>query len=153
MFRRLFAIFAVLLAFACTASAQQGSLVQQSGSRFDAATAVAFAQAAVAAQSTATISVPAGQYAYITGVGMDTCANGTGGTALTNANFTSTNLQSTPSWSISFAGTANTCGTRIAEFYATPLKSLVPGTAVTVVSPAGSANNQFTIRVYYYLGY
>jgi len=125
--------------------------VQQTAKRLDAATAVAFAQAAVGSNSTATITVPTGQYAYITGVSMDTCADGTGGTALTNLNYTSTNIQSTPSWSVSFAGTANTCATPIREFYATPLKSLVPGTAVTVVSPTVGTHNQSTIRVYYYL--
>jgi hypothetical protein len=149
--RKIFTSLFWVLALTASAAAQQGSLVQQSGTRLEAATQVAFAQAAAGSTSTATITVPAGQYAYITGVSMDTCADATGTTALANSSFTSTNIQSTPSWSISFAAAANTCGTRISEAYATPLKSLIPGTAVTVVSPATSAHNMFTIRVYFYL--
>lgn len=129
----------------------QATSTQQASTRLDAATAVAFAQAAVGSQSTATITVPAGLSAYVTGVSIDTCADGTGTTALANSNFTSTNLQSTPSWAVSFAATANTCATPIREMYATPLKSSQPGVNVTVVSPNASAHNQFTIRVYYYL--
>lgn len=144
--------FALLGLLALTSGAfAQATSVQQAPTRLDAATGVAFAQAAVGSQSTATITVPSGLSAYITAVSMDTCADGTGGTALANSNFTSTNIQSTPSWSVSFAGTANTCATAIRESYATPLKSSQPGVNVTVVSPGASAHNQFTIRVYYYL--
>lgn len=135
-----------------TAAFGQAVSVQQAGTRAEAATAVAFAQAAVGSTSTATITVPAGLYAYITGLSMDTCADGTGGTAQTNSNFTTTNIQSTPSWSFSFGGTANTCGVSLREWFNIPLKSLQPGTNVTVVSPTGGGgHNQFTIRVYYYL--
>jgi hypothetical protein len=148
--RRLIVALLGLIAFTGAAFAQ-ATPVQQAASRLDAAVGVAFAQAAVAAQSTATIVVPAGQYAYITGVSMDTCANGTGTTALANVNYTSTNIQSTPSWGVSFAAVANTCATPIRESYGTPLKSSQAGVNVTVVSPTGGAGNQFTIRVYFYL--
>lgn len=136
--------------FSTGAMAQQGSLIQQSGSRLDAATGVAYATAAQGAQATATIPAQAGLNIYVSGISADTCANGTGGTAISNGNYTTTNLQSTPSLPLSFAGTANTCATPIREVYATPLKSLVVGTPVTVVSPAGSAQNIFAIRAFYY---
>lgn len=142
----------LLVLFGLTTGAfAQATSIQQTNTRLDVATAVAYATAAQGVQATATVTVPGGQFAYITGVSMDVCANATGGTAITNANFTSTNIQSLPSWPISFAGTANTCGSRIIESWATPLKSLSPGVNVTVVSPAGSAQNIFSIRVYYYL--
>lgn len=129
----------------------QATSVQQSASRLDACGAVAYATAAQGAQATATITVPGGNYAYICAISLDTCANGTGGTALANALFTSTNIQSTPSFQVSFAGTANTCATPIRESYAAPLKSSAPGVNVTVVSPTGSAQNIFSARIYYYL--
>lgn len=129
----------------------QATTVQQAPSRLDAATGVAFAQAAKGSVSTATITVPAGQFAYITGVSIDVCADGTGGNAYANANFTSTNIQSTPSWAVSSALAANTCAVPIRESYATPLKSSQSGTNVTVVGPTAGATNQQTIRVYYYL--
>lgn len=150
--RKLLLVAASLLALPGGAFAQAVS-TQQSATRVEAATAVAFAQAAVAAVSTATITVPAGLFAYITAISMDACADGTGGTAETNANFTTTNIQSTPKWSFSWAGTANTCATPIREWFTTPLKSAQAGTNVTVVSPSdgGGTHNQYTIRVYYYL--
>ena len=139
-----------LLASASAAFGQATS-VQQAGTRLDVATGVAFAQASVGSQSTATVTIPAGLYAYITGISIDFCNNGTG-TAQANANFTSTNIQSTPSWAVSIAASANICIPPIREQYATPLKSSAPGTNVTVVSPSGTiTNNQATIRVYYYL--
>lgn len=142
-----------LLALVALTSAALAQAVptQQASTRLDAATAVAFAQASVGAQSTATITVPAGLYAYITGISLDFCNNGTG-TAQANANFTSTNINSTPSWAVSIAASANICIPPIREQYATPLKSSAPGVNVTVVSPSGTiTNNQATIRVYYYL--
>lgn len=134
-----------------TAAFGQAISVQQAGSRVEAATGVAFAQAAVGSTSTATIVVPAGNYAYITGVSMETCANATGTTVITNGNYTTTNIQGTPSWSFSFAGTANTCIPVIRESFSVPLKSAQPGVNVTFVSQTGAGNNQHTIRVYYYL--
>ena len=148
--RKIFLTLSWLLAFTGAAFCQATS-VQQVASRLDAATGVAYATAAQGAQATATIAVPGGYFAYITGVSLDTCANGTGGTALANVNYTSTNIQSTPSWPVSFTGTANTCATPIRDFFATPLKSSNAGVNVTVVSPTGSAQNIFAIRVYYYL--
>lgn len=148
--RKIALSFLALVALTGSAFAQATS-VQQAGTRLDVATAVAFAQAAVGSQSTATITVPAGLYAYITGISIDFCNNGTG-TAQANANFTSTNINSTPSWAVSIAASANICIPPIREQYATPLKSSAPGTNVTVVSPGGTiTNNQATIRVYYYL--
>lgn len=138
----------------CVATSAFGQAVgvQQQATRVEAATAVAFAQAGVGVTSTATIVVPAGLYAYITALSMDTCADATGGTAQVNSNYTSTNLPSTPSWSFSFGGTANTCAVPLRESFSAPLKSAQPGVNVTVVSPSGGAgHNQFTIRVYYYL--
>jgi hypothetical protein len=148
--RRLTLAFLGLVAFTGAAFAQATS-VQQAPSRLDAATGVAFAQAAKGSISTATVTVPAGLYAYVTGVSIDVCADGTGGNAYANLNFTTTNLQSTPSFAVSAALAANTCAVPIREWYATPLKSSQAGVNVTVVGPAVGATNQQTIRVYFYL--
>ena len=148
--RRILASLFGLLALTSLAFGQATS-VQQAPTRLDAATGVAFAQAAKGSISTATITVPAGLYAYITGVSIDVCADGAGGNAYANLNFTSTNIQSTPSWAISAALAANTCAVPIRESYATPLKSSQPGVNVTVVGPTVGATNQQTIRVYFYL--
>lgn len=152
--RRILLSLLLLLASLIPASAQQAGTtpVQNTGSRLDACTSVAYATAAVNNQVTATIPAQAGMYAYICSISADVCANGTGGTVITNGNFTSTNLPSTPTWQVSFAGTANTCanpGVR-ETFNGPPLKSNVPGTAVTVVSPAAGAQNSYTIRMTYY---
>lgn len=138
------------------AQAQQAGVIaiQQTPSRLDACNALALAGGTptVNTQVTATLNVPAGQYAYICSISGTVCANATGGTALTNGNFTSTNLPSNPTWQISFAGTLNTCAnTAIAEtFNGPPLKSSNAGTNVTIVSPAAGAQNAYQIRVTYY---
>ena len=134
--------------FATPASAQ--TAVQQVPTRLDAATNVCFAQLAVNNTSICTIVVPAGQFAYVTGISIDTCQNGTA-TINTNVNYTTTNLPSTPKFPVSLAATANLCGTSIRYFPSTPLKSLAAGTSVVVTGPAAAANTQQTIRVYYYL--
>ena len=142
-------LLAALLSLVCGAAWAQAVSVQQSAQRLDAS-AVAFAQAAVGSPSTATVTVPTGMFAYITGISVDGCQNGTGA-AVTNANITSTGLNTNPSWSYSMAQTANGCVAQgiARDFPATPLKSQ-SGTNVTVVSPT-TATWQYTIRVYYYL--
>src|SRR6266550_4003059 len=111
--------------------------VQQAAQRLDAS-AVAFAQAAVGSPSTATVVVPTGMYAYITGISVDGCQNGTG-LLITNGNITSTGLNTNPSWSYSMPLTVNGCfsGGIVRDFPTTPLKSQA-GINVTVVSPTTS---------------
>jgi hypothetical protein len=81
----------------------------------------------------------------------EACEDATGG-AVSNVNFTSTNLSGGPQWSLSMASAASTCS-RWQEPLATPLKSTTPGAALTVVSPAAATHTAFGIRVYYYVGF
>jgi hypothetical protein len=146
MKRFFIAAFAAL--WASVASAQV--TVQQNATHLDAATAVAFAQAAVGSASTATITVPSGQYAYITGISIDLAQNGTS-TAATNLLTTAMgNISGGPQWQFSCPATVNSNCVGVRETYAVPLKSAAPGTNVTLTATAG-ANNQFTVRIYYYL--
>jgi hypothetical protein len=110
---------------------------------------VAVTGTAVNNQYTATISVPAGLYAYVTGLSFDACTNGTG-TGVNQVTFTSTNLTGSPVWPFSLAATASICQ-HWTEPLSSPLKSSVAGTNVTIVTPAAAANNSYTVRVYYYL--
>jgi hypothetical protein len=130
-----------------TAGAQQA--VQQTPTRLDAATAVAFGQAAVATASVATIVVPGGQYAYITAISIDACEDATA-VALTNVNVTTAGIAGTPSYTFSYPATVNQCPVALRETFAVPLKSIQPGTNVVFTSPS-STHVQYTIRVYYYL--
>lgn len=123
--------------------------VQQAPTRLDAATAVAVTGTAVNNQYTATITVPAGQYAYITAISFDVCTNGTG-TAANQVTFTSTNLSGSPVWPFSVAATASICQ-HWQDTIPGGLKSSAPGTNVTVVTPAAATNNSYTVRLYYYL--
>jgi hypothetical protein len=123
--------------------------VQQSASRLDACTAVASAVGAVASQQTATITVSAGNYAYICAISLEVCTNATG-TVQSNVTFTSTNLTGSPTWQYSMTATADICQ-RWFDGFASPLKSAVPGTNVTVVSPTSATNNNYGIRLYYYI--
>jgi hypothetical protein len=146
--KRFFSVFGVLLLFSAPAFAQTVP-VQQSPQRLDAS-AVAFTQAAVGSPSVATVVVPTGMFAYVTGISIDGCQDATG-LLVTNGNITSTGFASNPSWSYSMVLTASACfSPGIArDFPSTPVKSL-SGTNVVITSPT-TAHWQYTIRVYYYL--
>jgi hypothetical protein len=142
-------ILAVLICLVPIVALAQTVPIQQSAQRLDAS-AVAFAQAAVGSASTATITVPPGMFAYVTGVSVDAC-EGSGLTGVAAGSITSTGLSTNPSWGFSLVSTADVCvaGGAVRDLPSTPYKSQY-GTNVTVVSPATSGA-QYTIRVYYYL--
>ena len=143
------AIMGAFVAFAPFGPAFAQAPVQQVPTRLDAGFGVATAVGAVNTQQIATITVPGGQYAYITGISIEECTNATG-TVQSNVSFTSTNITGSPQWSYSQAATANVCQ-RWNENYATPLKSAAPGTNVAITSPSSATNNSYGIRMYYYL--
>lgn len=148
--------FVAILAGA-SAQAQVGQQISQTSTRLDAGTGLfgplggATACSTVnttAANGTVTITPPAGQYVYITGVSIDITANVTGLTG--QATMSATNVTGTPVWSLAtIVPTAGANGTfrQIHETYATPLRSTAPGTAVTFVPSAQSNNVIFCTRV------
>lgn len=153
--KRLFLALALSVGFAgaAFAQAQVAPAVQQSATHSDAATLVGAITStgtplAVNTQTTSTLTAPAGQFVYITGVTFEVCTNGTG-TAQNQVTFTSTNISNTPSFEYSIAATASICQ-RWSEVFSTPLKSLQPGVNVTFVSPSAATNNSYNIRAYYY---
>jgi len=90
-----------------------------------------------------TITPPSGNYAYITGVYIQTASNGTGSTTSTTA-WTSTGLTNTPSWLVTAGGTGAPAVTAVAETYPPGgLKSSAPGTAV-VLTPVATLASAFT---------
>lgn len=106
---------------------------------------------AVNTQATCTVSVQGQQYAYITAIYFDVCTNGTG-TAQNNVTFTSTGLQTSPSWPYSVAATASICqhwGDTGGGDAVLAKGNL--GTNVVITSPAAATNNSYGIRVYGYL--
>ena len=135
------------------AQAQVAPPVQQSSTRSDAATLVGAITSsgtalAVNTTTTSTLTAPAGQFIYITGVTFEVCTNGTG-TAQNQVTFTSTGLSNNPSFEYSIAATASICQ-RWSEVFSSPLKSLTAGTNVTFVSSSAATNNSYNIRAYYY---
>lgn len=146
--RKILLAFALLPALVGLAFGQ--AAVQQSPTRLDAATAVALPSGtAVNTQYTTTITVPAGQYAYITALSFDVCTDGTG-TAANQVTFTSTNLSGSPVWPFSIAATASICQHWV-DTIPGGLKSASPGTNVTIVTPVAALHNSYTVRAYYYL--
>ena len=129
--------------------------VQQAAQRYDAATAVAVSTNynTINSQAVATITVPAGQYAYITRIELEAIQDATS-TAAVNSAFTSTGLgtgaTASPQWGFSLPATADATLYRDINM-AAPLKSAAPGTNVTVTSPTAAAHLAFGIKVYYYL--
>lgn len=143
--------FALALTFtASIASAQQPTIIQQSATMLHACTAQN-ATAAVNVQVTLTLTPPAGQYVYLCGIDVSTSQNATS-TANTNLTYTSTNLGpagSTWLWKYSLAATANLAIAQ-AFYFTQALRSTSPGVALTIVSPAATAQTAFSINGYYY---
>jgi hypothetical protein len=110
------------------------------------------ATAAAAAAATATLpSAGAGLFHYITSI--ELCRNATAAVAGTATLIhTSTNLPGSPAWSVGNAMVAG--GTQMDLSYspACPLKSLLAGTATTIVMAAGGAAVLNRINVSYYVG-
>lgn len=145
-----------------SANAQVAQQVTQSAQRLDAsqflqtpaggATACATVNT-TAANGTVTITPPAGQYVYITGVYIDITADVTGASQV--ATMSTTNITGGPIWSLAtIVPTAGANGTfrQISESYSTPLKSTAPGTAVTFVPSAQTNHVIFCTRVAGYFG-
>jgi hypothetical protein len=109
------------------------------------------ATAAANTAATATLPGVAGMFHYITNINLTRNATAAlAGTA--TLIHTSTNLPGTPAWSVGNAMAAG--GTQIDLDYTptTPLKSLVAGTATTVVMAAGGAAVLNRVNVSYFLG-
>jgi hypothetical protein len=123
-----------------------GALIQQSPTELRACTP-AHADGAINNQQTVTITPPSGQSVYICGLDVSASQNATA-TANTNVKFTSTNIGGW-AYTYSLAATANIMMAQAFNF-SQPIKSVIPGTAVTIVSPAALANTAFSINVYYY---
>ena len=127
-----------------------GTTVTQSAYKADAASF--FAQSAggrttcstsqdTVANETITITPPAGNYVYLTGLYIEALGNATAATSTTV--WSSTNLTGSPAWLTPFTASAAanpTNATYLAEVYPTAIKSTVAGTAVTIVPQATSAS-------------
>jgi hypothetical protein len=127
-----------------------GTLVQQSATQLNAATKFCTTTATVNSQVTCTMTPSGGNSVYLTSLDLAACQSNTGGTAISNATFTSTNITGSPVWQISLVTTANTCSPVHTIVLPTPLKASTPGTAVTIVSPAANTQVAFTITASWY---
>jgi hypothetical protein len=144
-------VLTLLLAGAAAVVAQDYSatLVRQAPSTNVVATN--FATNATS-NTTLTVTVPSGQYMYITAIEITNCA----GAAVTGAaplSITSTNLGGgiTPAWTIGTTSTAGICNPAPTNAYYIPIKSNAPGTNVTFVLPTFTANQIIRFSVWYYL--
>ena len=125
-----------------------GTTVTQSGFKADAATffvANTRTSCTTTQDSTAnltlTITPPAGNYVYLTGLYIEGLANATGASSATV--WSSTNLTGSPAWTTPFTASAAANPPNplyLAETYPTAIKSTVAGTAVTILPQATSAS-------------
>tara|TARA_R110000868_G_scaffold5782_1_gene33929 strand:+ start:9396 stop:10208 length:813 start_codon:yes stop_codon:yes gene_type:complete len=110
------------------------------------------ATAAANTAATATLPGVAGMFHYITSI--EITRNATAALAGTATLIhTSTNLPGTPAWSVGNAMAAGGTQSDVEYTPTTPLKSLVAGTATTVVAAAGGAAVLGRVNVSYYLGF
>ena len=144
-------LFALLCLVASLTFAQGPTNVQQSAQRLDAATTVGTSATSAA---TITITVPANQYFYLTGIDITNCAGASAVTAAAVTTITTTNFAgTTPAWTIGSGTTAGACQPTISPTFSVPLKSATPGTNVTVVLPTFATNQTVRVNVYGYFGY
>jgi hypothetical protein len=127
---------------------QSATPVQQTATMNNAATAAAHSHTSAA---TITITVPAGNYAYITGLDISDCATGTAVTAAAPTYVTTTNITGAPQYQIGSGVTAGLCQPTASLAFSQPIKSAVPGTNVTFVLPTFATNQVDSVNVYYYL--
>jgi hypothetical protein len=130
------------------------ALVQQSATRLDATTQFA---TVVASATTLTITPPAGQFVYITGIEASNTQSGTVVTAAAQTTVTSTGLGGgiTPVWTFASGGAGAAAG-GVSQLLnvplATPIKSNTAGAAVTFVNPTFATNQTIRFNVYFYYG-
>lgn len=137
----------LLAAMPAVVSAQ--AIVQQSATRLDATTNFSGSQTSAA---TITISPPAGQFVYVTGVDIANCA-GTTVTAATPLTITTTGLGggTTPVYLVGTTGTAGMCNPGPAPLV-TPIKSNTPGANITFVLPTFTTQQTVRANIWYYFG-
>lgn len=154
-FVHVLALAGIIVAFTIGLNAQQtapagSTLVSQTSTVLDAATAVGHSHATGV---TITITVPAGQFAYITGWDASDCATGTAVGAAAPTYITTTGIAGSPQIQIGSGVTAGLCQPTYSVGLAKPLKSQTAGTNVTFVMPTFATNQVVSFNVYYYLGY
>ncbi len=130
------------------AQSAAGVVVTQSGQKADSATFFAAPAAtscttvaATVANLTITVTPPAGQYVYLTGVFIEVLSNATAASSATI--WTSTNLTGNPVWLANVTASSASVPTfewQVAEVYPTALRSTVAGTPVTILPTATSAS-------------
>ncbi len=157
MSKRALTVTALLFAVACflrlNAQLIQPPQAQQTATMANAATKVTNMNTAVnAAQTTITLAPAGTNYVYVTGVDMAICGDTTG-TAQSTVAFSWTGgivpSGTIPIWAYSTAINPSVCTFKVLN-YATPLKSISPGTAVTLQSPAQAAHTGYEANVYWY---
>ena len=124
--------------FAAAAFAQKSEQIQ------------AIASPAVNTQSTLTIPAVAGESIFVDYIALGACEDATGG-ALSNQNFTSTNLDGFVWQSSEPSSTASSCVVpQRFEFPFGGLKAAAAGAAVTIVSPAAATHTAFPMLAAYH---
>lgn len=122
---------------------------QQTATHVDACTPIN-SQAAGGSQTTLTIPAPPGnQYLYISAIDIEYAVGTALAAALAPTNTTTTNLNGLK-WGITIPVTANT-NYKEAYVWQTGMRSFTPGTAVTVVGVAATANLTQNINACYWV--
>lgn len=146
-----FAVAALALApIAAQAQVAQGNPVYWNASRQDVAQLVA---TTATSATTLTITPPSGQSVYVTEIRVTNCAGASAVTAAGVTSVTSTNLGGY-AYTVGSGVTAGLCAQDTADtFSGAGMKSAIPGTAVTVITPTFATNQTVRVSVYYYFAY
>lgn len=126
-----------------------GTLTQQSPTRLDSCTGINAKSTAVNTLATVTIPAVSGQYIYLCGVSFEVTNSATGAVTQANVCWTTTNLGGIQ-WCYSSTNAANTSTTFTPTLPTQTVKAALPGTAVTVLSPAINAQIIYNANAYYY---
>ena len=129
---------------------QPATLVQQTATHLDTCT---WANGTASSGSTATLTIPAppnGQYIYINEIDLE-IATSASATA-SNEVVTTTNMPNSLQWAIGLQASTGGLAT-LSMFYPTAMKSLAPGTKVTIAGPSGATGMLQNFNACYWNGY
>jgi hypothetical protein len=139
--------------FAAVALAQAPSSIQQSASRLDAAL---LQQTVAATATTLTLQPSSSQSVYIYQIDFSNCEDATGQAVAAPTYVTTTNLggattATSLAWVMASGGAtaAGSCVQTFSVSYPTGLKSTIPGTAVTVITPTFLGHQTIRVTVTY----
>jgi hypothetical protein len=153
MLNKILVTVLVLTVVAVAQQSQPATPVQQTATHVDTCTPISV-NAGSGSQATLTIPAPpSSQYIYVGEIDFQLTVGTVLGAAIAPTNVTTTGLSTSLQWGFTAPTTANTNYNYGPFTYPSGMKSLTPGSKVTIVGPAGTTNLVQQINACYWYAY